>query len=414
MISARPSLMLPVACASGLLFVACSEQQIVGPSRLQSQNARPAPSVMLPSEYEGAATRLTVPPASSLSVTIVPGAEVYRVGQTAHFTITIVKDGQPLQGSSSTVTATFPAPTQPVALTAVAPGAYAFDALLTAAGQATLTVNVLHDYAGAVEAMERNIARIEAELAELRAALAGTTDANERRVLEVKIANRESTLAGLRERLATMQTPQVSNAATITVLPSDSAPPVFMGRWPQQNNSGTYTNQALVPIEVEVVDTGSGIDRVDVKIDGSAPVAMTYDAAQGRYRYQPAQPWTEGILHQVQFLARDVAGNESSHVFFFVADYTAPSVVSYSPAETTDPSPLVVITVTDDHHLNPLTWAATLSGSPIPMTYVVSGSTITWSAQLHDLEPDVYWLHVTVKDYAGNVLNTMLPVRVRF
>jgi hypothetical protein len=415
MTSRRSSLtFLVVIAASSLLFAACGERQLLGPSPLP-QNQRSATSVTVRTEYEGAATRMTVPAASSLSVTIVPGAEVYRVGQTARFAITILKDGQPLEGSSSTVTATFPLPTQPVVLTEVAPGAFTFDALLAAAGQATLTVNVLHDYAGAVEASERNIARIETELTELRAALAGTTDDKERRVLEVKIANRESTLALLREWLATMQTPQVSNASTITVLPSDSTPPVFGRRWPPASNGATWIRDALTPVEVEVSDTGSGVDHVELKLNEGSPIGMVYDAALQRYRYQPTQPWPEGISQSVLFMARDRAGNEATETFFFTADYTAPRVVSFSPAETNDPTPLITVVLTDDlAGLRVSGMRLALDGQLVPFTWTFSERLLTLNYQvLTPLFPGMHQVEVSVTDHAGNVLNTTLWVIVR-
>lgn len=401
MIPVRSSLSFLIICAAcGLLQVACNAQQPLAPTPVHPQNQRPATGATVPSQPTGSATSTTVPPAS-LSITIVPEAEVYRVGQTAHFSITIFRDGQPLEGSSSTVTATFPVPTQPVVLTATSSGAYTFESLLTSAGQATLTVNVLHDYAGAVEATQRNIARIEMELAELRAALAGTTDDKERRVLEVKIANRESMLARLREKLATMQTPQVSNASTITVVPSDSTPPVFMRRWPERNNGGTYTNEALVAIEVAVVDAESGVDRVDLTVDGAAAVPMTYDAGLDRYRYLPAAPWTEGV-HHIEFLARDVAGNESSWSFDFVADYTAPSVVSYSPVETTDSTPLLVVTVAEESGIFPFNWAVTLDAQPVTGLITSSGGTFTWTYQVSlPLIPGVHVLQVRAQIMPG-------------
>jgi hypothetical protein len=189
----RHARLLAAVAAGVVLFAACDKQPL-----------SPAP---VPNATDSIRGNLTVPP-SSVAITIIPGAEVYRVGETAHFTVSILKDGLPLSGSSSTIRATFPDTTTPVMLTATGSGTYTFDALLTTPGQVTLTVSVLHDYAGAVDATENNIARIEAELAALKAELAGTTNENERRVLEVKIANREAMLARLRERLGDMQTPR--------------------------------------------------------------------------------------------------------------------------------------------------------------------------------------------------------------
>ena len=389
------------AVAAGIvLFVACDKQPL-SPARV-------------PSPTDSVGGSLTVPP-SSVSITIVPGAEVYQVGQTAHFTVSLLKDGLPLNGSSSTTTATFPNTTTPVALTATGTGTYAFDAVLTAPGQVTLTVSVLHDYAGALDATERNITRIEVELAALKAELAGATNENERRVLEVKIANREAMLARLRETLATMQTPQVTNASTVTVLPSDTTAPVFGRRWPERSNGATWIANALTPIEVEVSDADSGVDNVVLRINDGSPIAMVYDAALQRYRYQPTLPWPEGGPQSVLFIARDLAGNEASLGFIFTADYTPARVLSFSPETTDDTTPLITVVVTDDlAGIRTSRLGLKLDGQPVPFVWSSSGRDVIVSYQVQSpLFRGVHTVDVVAEDYAGNLLEMTLHIAVR-
>jgi uncharacterized repeat protein (TIGR01451 family) len=137
--------------------------------------------------------------------------------------------------------------------------------------------------------------------------------------------------------------------------------------------------------------------RVDVTIDGGAPIPVTADAL-GRWSLVPPQPLAEGP-HTVQASARDSAGNEARDSSTFAVDMTAPFVTLDSPApgsSTRDRQP-------------------TLSGTAEPgatITVIVDGRTIgttvanamgAWSlVPTTPLAEGPHTAEIIARDAAGN------------
>jgi hypothetical protein len=157
------------------------------------------------------------------------------------------------------------------------------------------------------------------------------------------------------------------------------------------------------------------VDRVELKINEGPPIAMVYDTGLQRYRYQPAQPWPEGISQSVLFIARDLAGNEASWGFVFTADYTPPRLVSFSPEATEDPTPLITVVLTDDLcGIQSFMLRLRLDSREVPFTLTFLGGQVTLNSQVQELlEPGVHRVEVLAQDWAGNVLDVLLPMAVR-
>jgi hypothetical protein len=156
------------------------------------------------------------------------------------------------------------------------------------------------------------------------------------------------------------------------------------------------------------------VDSVELKINEGSPIAMVYDATLQRYRYQPTQPWPEGIPQSALFIARDRAGNEARFGFIFTADYTPPRVVSFSPETTEDPTPLITVVLTDDvAGIRINTIVLKLNDQLVPFTWTASGRLVTLSYQAPLLPPGVHRVEVLAQDYSGNVLDVILPLYVR-
>jgi hypothetical protein len=152
--------------------------------------------------------------------------ELYDVGETAQFTVTVYKDGELLAGTNTLVEATFPDETQPVELTPVSPGVFSFEAVLTEPGNPAFTASVRHDFANAVGAMEAKIAALEAEIDDLSEQLILEPDPRKQAVLEAKILNRAVTVERFEAKIATFETPEVVEVVAITVV--DPIPPVAL------------------------------------------------------------------------------------------------------------------------------------------------------------------------------------------
>lgn len=152
-----------------------------------------------------------------LDITVTSDKELYDVGETAHFTVAIYKNGELWEGDNTAVDATFPDESIPVPLTSVSLGVYSYDATLTSEGQKTLTVSTTHNYASAVAAMLAKIASLEGEISDLENQLAGETDPKKQTLLQTKIDNRVSMIDKFEDKIANMEEPMGIGLTTITV-----------------------------------------------------------------------------------------------------------------------------------------------------------------------------------------------------
>ena len=93
-----------------------------------------------------------------------------------------------------------------------------YDPELTSADQMTITASVRHDFSGAIEAMEAKIFRLEEEIADLEAQLAGETDPKKQRMLEAKIDNRLLMIDKFEEKIANFVEPEAVGMKTVMVV----------------------------------------------------------------------------------------------------------------------------------------------------------------------------------------------------
>lgn len=156
--------------------------------------------------------------AAEFDVQVTSDKELYSVGETALFAVTVYKNGDLLTGESAIVEATFPDEEHPVELTSITQGVLSYESELTSDGQMTLTATVRHDFLNAIEVMEAKIIRLEEEIAELEAQLAGEIDPKRQRVLEARIDNRSAMIDKFAEKIVNFEEPEVVGMKTITVM----------------------------------------------------------------------------------------------------------------------------------------------------------------------------------------------------
>jgi hypothetical protein len=354
--------------------------------------------------------------AAEFDVQITSDKEVYSVNETALFTVTVYRNGDLLTGESAIVEATFPDQEHPVALNSVSQGVFWYESELTSAGEMTLTAIVRHDFSGAIEAMEAKIIRLEEEITELEAQLAGEIDPKKQRVLEARIDNRLAMIDKFAEKIANFEEPEALGMNTIMVdeqpLPGDTTPPVFVSRIPAQQNFYAWTADPTQPVGAKVTDTDSGVAMVRVYVDGSDdPVEMIYDDDDGYYKTSPTAPWTEG-MHTFRIVALDNAGNSATLMFYFISDYTAPAFTSFYPdKETTDTTPRIQVGVSD-LGLNIQSVCFRIDASPCNDFFFDPDLNLIEYQVTTPLVLDEHYVWVSASDYAGNTTKQTFIFRI--
>jgi hypothetical protein len=156
---------------------------------------------------------------------------------------------------------------------------------------------------------------------------------------------------------------------------------------------GQRTKEASVTVEWTVTETGSGVDSVEVSIDGGDWTTVTGDS----YDLQDLADGT----HTFAVRATDIAGNVAEATVSFVVDTIAPTASVQPSGEGLSTS--TVITVTFSEAMNQSSVAITVEGFDS-----VTG-TVSWDGNVATFTPSSalpynmgYTVNVTGKDLAGN------------
>ena len=155
--------------------------------------------------------------AADFHIEVTSDKELYCIGETALFTVTVYKNGELLTGNHTIVEATFPDEEHPVALNQVSEGVFSYESEVTSWAQMTLTAYVRYDFPRVIEAMEAMLFRLENQIAELEERLAGETRPWKRRVLEAMIHNRLTMIDKFEEKIANFEEPKAVGMKTVMV-----------------------------------------------------------------------------------------------------------------------------------------------------------------------------------------------------
>jgi hypothetical protein len=280
-------------------------------------------------------------------VEVTSDADTYSLPASAHFDVHVYKNGKLFSGGCVLVEASYPDAQTPVILNEVYRGTYTFDVELLSLGEKSLTVVVRRDFSRPIAALRALASRIEEKIERFEQRLAGETNPLKARALAFIISAFERVLEKLHARIAGLEEPLAVGVKTITVVPlqGDTTPPAFGEYVPPVVNGHRATSDPLAQVWAEVSDEESGVDTVELYLDGAtSPVPMSYDGV--RATYTPTEPWAEGG-HTVRILATDAAGNEAELEYDFVADRTSPQIDHYEPTKTADATPLIKVIVSD-------------------------------------------------------------------
>ncbi len=121
----------------------------------------------------------------------------------------------------------------------------------------------------------------------------------------------------------------------------DADPPVLTASLRRDTAPGGATNSDGITSEATIVgrvsDAKSGIASLKASIDGSSTLADVGFNSLGEFEFQ--RPVSDG-LHTVQFIATDVAGNESTITVSFTLDTTSPLTPTSSLSADSDSAPI--------------------------------------------------------------------------
>jgi len=182
------------------------------------------------------------------------------------------------------------------------------------------------------------------------------------------------------------------NAGTATTaFTVDVTPPVVEITYPAA--SAILTESSLV-LTWSASDPASGIERIEVILDGGTPISLTATATSYRFEAIP-----DGS-HSIKVVAYDASGHSSSASVDVTVDTTAPSLEITSPgAGATLTSPTVQVTWTASDATTGLRrFAISLDGSaPVE----VSGETFVYV--FAGLRDGTHTVTLTAYDRAGNI-----------
>jgi len=109
--------------------------------------------------------------------------------------------------------------------------------------------------------------------------------------------------------------------------------------------------------------------------------------------------------NQIQILATDLAGNQSSTNQAVVCDFTAPVISAGSPqGETSELQPVVSALINDSggSGINPSTLLMRINGVAVSATFDPETGRLSWQPPLNLKVGRTYYVSVWASDYAGN------------
>ncbi len=158
---------------------------------------------------------------------------------------------------------------------------------------------------------------------------------------------------------------------------------------------GTHTTERNVTIEWAVSDSGSGIEKVEMNVDGSGWTVVTESSYELR-------DLADGV-HTVAIRATDVAGNRATEIVVFTVDNLAPTAIISPSGNNVAVSSTIVVSFSEA--MNQTSVVITVEG--------VTG-TISWSGTVATFTPSAdlaygtaYTVTVNGTDLAGNNMTAM-------
>lgn len=163
-------------------------------------------------------------------------------------------------------------------------------------------------------------------------------------------------------------------------------------------SSNAYLTNSSVSVSVNVTDTGSGVNTVSAKLDGTA-ISLTKTAITNGYKCTCTKTLSDAV-HTLVVTATDFDGNTASKTVNFTVDTVPPTLNLSSPAETliTNQQTCAVAGTTNDATSGLASVNITLNGTDQGTVTVGSDGVFTKSVTLAKGDNTII---VTAKDKAG-------------
>lgn len=163
-------------------------------------------------------------------------------------------------------------------------------------------------------------------------------------------------------------------------------------------SANAYLTNSSVSVSVNVTDTGSGVNTVTAKLDGTA-ISLTKTAITNGYKCTYTGTLDDAV-HTLVITATDFDGNTASKTVNFTVDTVPPTLNVSSPSETliTNQQTCAVTGITNDATSGLASVNITLNGTDQGTVTVGSDGAFTKSVTLAKGENTII---VTAKDKAG-------------
>lgn len=163
-------------------------------------------------------------------------------------------------------------------------------------------------------------------------------------------------------------------------------------------SANAYLTTNSISVSVNVTDTGSGVNTVSAKLDGTA-VSLTKTAISNGYKCTCTKTLSDAV-HTLAVTATDFDGNSASKTVNFTVDTVPPTLNLSSPAETliTNQQTCSVVGTTNDATSGLASVNITLNGTDQGTVTVGSDGAFTKSVTLAKGENTII---VTATDKAG-------------
>jgi len=188
-----------------------------------------------------------------------------------------------------------------------------------------------------------------------------------------------------------------STKATSNTVTTDATPPSFS----DLSVNPTYLKaNSLLTVQFTVSEE---LSSLVVTFSGHS-LTCTNEGLQYTCTYLVTGTEPEGE-NQIQILATDLAGNQSSTNQAVVCDFTAPVISAGSPqGETSELQPIVSALISDSggSGINPSTLLMRINGVAVSATFDPQTGRLSWQPPLNLRVGRTYYVSVWASDYAGN------------